>query len=106
MGIYALEITLKVAICRRLDLPALPRPFEIHDLESLGVAAGLPRRILAVTRPRAVPQNSQELVTVSRDVDRFRYAIDPSWDRALAEDLRDRLIARPGGVILWLRKKK
>jgi hypothetical protein len=40
MGVYALEIQLKVLICRRLNLTALPRAFEIHDIESLLVLSG------------------------------------------------------------------
>jgi hypothetical protein len=30
MGVYALEIQLKVRTCQRLNLLKLPRPFEIH----------------------------------------------------------------------------
>jgi hypothetical protein len=35
MGVYSLEIHLKARICVKLNLAALPRPFEIHDLEGL-----------------------------------------------------------------------
>jgi hypothetical protein len=35
MGVYSLEIHLKVLICKRLNLSALPKPFETHDLEGL-----------------------------------------------------------------------
>ena len=35
---YAVEIRLKVLICRRLELTALPKAFEIHDLEALARA--------------------------------------------------------------------
>ena len=41
MGVYSLEIHLKVRICKRLNLEALPKPFEIHDLEGLLVLSGL-----------------------------------------------------------------
>jgi hypothetical protein len=41
MGVYALEIQLKVLICKRLNLAALPKAFEIHELESLLVLSGL-----------------------------------------------------------------
>jgi hypothetical protein len=32
IGVYSLEIYLKVRICQTLNLPALPKLFEIHDL--------------------------------------------------------------------------
>jgi len=39
-GLYALEIRLKVMICKTLRLTKLPRAFEIHDLASLMLLAG------------------------------------------------------------------
>jgi len=45
MGLYALEISLKTAICRRLDLDALPTEFQIHDFEGLLVLSGLSTRL-------------------------------------------------------------
>ncbi len=45
MGLYALEISLKVAICRRLDVDALPVTFQIHDFQGLLIFSGLSRRI-------------------------------------------------------------
>jgi hypothetical protein len=44
-ALYALEIRLKVLICKRLDLDALPTGFEIHDLDSLLLLTGLSQRI-------------------------------------------------------------
>lgn len=44
-GLYSLEMHLKALICKRLDLPGLPRAFEIHDLEALLVLSGLSRRM-------------------------------------------------------------
>ncbi len=41
MGLYCLEIQLKVRICARLNLNALPRVFEIHDLDGFFVMCGL-----------------------------------------------------------------
>ena len=43
MGIYSLEIHLKVRICQKLNLQHCRRPFEIHDLEGLLVIAGFSR---------------------------------------------------------------
>ena len=34
-GLFALEIRLKVLICKRLKIDKLPRAFEIHDLDGL-----------------------------------------------------------------------
>lgn len=45
MGLYSLEITLKIAICRRLDVDALPVGFQVHDFEELLVLSGLSRRL-------------------------------------------------------------
>jgi hypothetical protein len=44
-ALYALEIRLKVLICKRLDVPDLPKAFETHDLDSLLLLAGLSKRI-------------------------------------------------------------
>ena len=44
-GLYALEIRLKVAVCKRLDLERLTKSFEIHDLPALLLLAGWSRRI-------------------------------------------------------------
>ncbi|HMB03661.1 MAG TPA: hypothetical protein VKP69_07955, partial [Isosphaeraceae bacterium] len=41
MGLYALEIRLKVKICFRLDLDALPTAFEVHDFQGLLILTGL-----------------------------------------------------------------
>ena len=44
-ALYALEIRLKVLVCKKLDLSDLPRAFEVHDLDGLLLLAGLSRRI-------------------------------------------------------------
>ncbi len=41
LALYALEIYLKVRICMRLDLDALPKAFQIHDLDGLIMLSGL-----------------------------------------------------------------
>lgn len=41
IGTYSLEIHLKVLICNRLNLGALPKAFEIHELDGLLVLSGL-----------------------------------------------------------------
>ncbi|HWE38696.1 MAG TPA: hypothetical protein VG406_19265, partial [Isosphaeraceae bacterium] len=54
MAFYALEIQLKVVICRRMELKTLPKAFEIHDPEALMILTGLSGKIGQVKRPRAV----------------------------------------------------
>jgi HEPN domain-containing protein len=105
-GLYALEIKLKVIICRRLDVANLPRVFETHDLEALMLHAGLAEKIRNVKRPRDVTQNWIDLKTVSADLERLRYIPDPvRWDRRAAELVLSQLRDPPHGVLLWLAKQ-
>ncbi len=106
MGLYALEIALKVQICRRLDRDDLPEPFAIHKLEELLVAAGLANKIRKVKRPRGVWANWQELVWLSRDIEKFRYTTNVDWNEALATKTLRELREPPCGVLLWLSKQK
>jgi len=102
MGLYALEITLKVAICRRLDLDNLPTVFEVHDFEGLLVVAGLLKRL---------KHSSDDLIKVnwqtasaygSRHFNEFRYLPSSLRDRREARDLLDCLQSSPSGVIPWI----
>lgn len=38
---FVLELALKIAICKKLDEPNLPRLFQVHDLELLLYCSGL-----------------------------------------------------------------
>lgn len=105
MGLYALEIRLKVLICRRLDLDQLPRAFEIHDLESLLVLAGLSRKIRSIKRPRGVHKNWLELLRASEELNEFRYAAKPGWDKTWASQVLSQLRDQPNGVLPWLSKQ-
>jgi hypothetical protein len=105
-GIYALEIILKVIICRRLDVPNLPRVFETHDLDGLMLHAGLTRKIASVKRPSDVSVNWERLRLLAGELERLRYVPDPvKWGRHQAELVLRQLRDPPHGVLLWLTKQ-
>lgn len=102
MGIYALEILLKVKICRRLDLKQLPRPFEIHDLAGLMIVSGLYRR-LSERNARPVKTNWGRILELSSQLNGLRYRPN---DFKSAEQVADFLAQlgdeQRGGVIPWI----
>jgi HEPN domain-containing protein len=105
-GLYALEIALKVVICRRLDAASLPKVFETHNLEALMLHAGLAEEIRKVKRPRDVTQNWYDLRVLAADLERLRYVPDPArWNRQAAENALRQLRDPPHGVLLWLTKQ-
>jgi hypothetical protein len=104
-GLYALEIKLKVLICRRLELQNLPQVFQIHDLEALMLHAGLARRIKSVRRPRSVAKNWEALLQLSREIGELRYIPDPKWDERVANQVLHQLRDSPHGVLPWLSKQ-
>ena len=105
MGIYALEIRLKVVICRRLDLQELPKFFQTHNLEELLIASGLSQKILHVKKPRNVSKNWDALVIRFSQLNDLRYKDDPKFDKIDAEALLAQLRGNPGGVLQWLEKQ-
>ncbi len=101
-GIYAVEIYLKVRICETLDLEALPRAFQIHDLDGLLVLSGLRRRMDALgTSP--IKANWDELTTL--DVSDFRYKPANSWTSEQAKKILDQIDHPKEGVLRWLKKQ-
>lgn len=104
-GIYAVEILLKTKICKKLDLDNLPRAFEIHELDSLLVLAGLSRKI---ERPRwaGVRDNWTLLVKTSERVNEMRYSGHARWREADASGFFACLAGTPDGVIPWLRGQR
>ena len=70
MGVYSLEIHLKVLICKRLNLKALPSAFEIHDLDGLLVLCGLQAALKSA--PSAVERNWTDIVKQSLINKRFQ----------------------------------
>jgi len=85
MGLYALEILLKVRICRRLDLKSLPKPFEIHELDGLLIVSGLSRKL--VLKPaRQVRANWTKLKQTAKELNDLRYQPNTSKTQFEAEE--------------------
>jgi hypothetical protein len=101
MGVYSLEIHLKVRICQRLNLTALPKLFEIHELEGLLVMTAL--QAARNTAPHPVQQNWVDIAAEAARIHDLRYlpaaTRGPSDAQALLQKLRD----PPDGVLPWLR---
>lgn len=104
-GLYALEIELKVVICRHLDITKLPRIHHHHKLEELLIHSGLSNKIRRTRRPRFLGKNWDDLVRIAGSVDQFRYRYDPTWDDAKAGRVLQLLRDPPNGVLLWLQKQ-
>jgi len=103
MALYALEISLKVAICRRLDLDALPTDFQIHDFKGLLILSGLSRKIKEPANAK-VESNWDFIITEYKTshVDTLRYAPGTRYLPAHARELLRRLEETPEGVLTWL----
>jgi hypothetical protein len=100
MGIYSLEIALKVRICQRLGLTALPKPFEIHDLDGLLILSGLSA---AKDAASAVVQSNWDFVTdPALDINDLRYLASGGWTQAQAQDFLRQLRDPPDGILPWL----
>jgi hypothetical protein len=100
MGVYSLEIHLKVLICRRLNLAGLPKAFEIHELESLLVLSGL-----QTARDAASPTlqfNWEEIADQSLRINEMRYLSSANWNLNDAQTFFERLRDLPDGVLPWL----
>lgn len=105
LALYALEISLKVRLCERLDLDALPKPFEIHELDELLLLCGLKNRL---DDPifSGVKTNWGILVTgVARHVNDLRYLPGSSVTKAQAEDLLFVLNDPVEGILTWLQNQ-
>jgi len=100
-GLYALEIRLKVAICKRLDLERLPKNFEIHDLQALLLLAGWSRRIDRKSA-RKVKAIWDAIVRQSEELNKLRYTGDKNWTHAQAATFLNQLKDPPNGVLPWL----
>jgi hypothetical protein len=102
MGLYALEMTLKVAICRRLDLHALPVEFQIHDFEGLLTLTGLSRRIQEPESSKV--KNHWDFILKrykSSHVNELRYAPSVYTTRQV-RDFLHRLKDPSNGVLKWI----
>ena len=104
LGLYALEIYLKVRICLRLDLSDLPRAFQVHDLDGLLVLSGLKRRMDALGS-HPVKRNWDFLSFPKKnrlDVSELRYKPNANWTRADTDDVLLRIQDPNDGVLTWL----
>jgi hypothetical protein len=101
MGLYALEILLKVRICRTLDLDQLPKPFEVHDLEGLLMVSGL-RRHLLKRQARPVKANWGNIKRFAADLNELRYQSNSSRSQIEAEEFFGSLKEPLTGVIPWI----
>jgi hypothetical protein len=101
-GIYALEIRLKIALCRRIDLDELPKVFQTHDLVGLLYISGLKKQL---DRPEfAVVRSGWFKIvtnTVSYDLNLLRYK--PSAISVADTDEFFRLLLDSTvGVLTWV----
>jgi HEPN domain-containing protein len=102
---YAVEILLKVMICKKLDLPQLPKAFEIHDHDSLLLLAGLSVRMSRKSF-QAVKRNWDAVTSQSPKVNDMRYTGDSNWTRNQAEQFLKLLKDLPDGVLPWLSRQR
>jgi hypothetical protein len=100
MGVYSLEIHLKARICRKLNLHALPKPFEIHDLEGLLVLSGL--QVARASAPAAVRKNWEDVATQASLINEMRYLPSSNWTQAQVQTFLQQLRDSPDGVLPWL----
>jgi hypothetical protein len=102
MALFALEIQLKILICRRLDLHALPTEFQTHDLEGLLVLSGLSRRMEEADEK--VRENWSVILDGYNNmhVSKFRYSADDSNLKHQSVEVFERLLEKPHGVLTWL----
>jgi hypothetical protein len=100
MGIYSLEIHLKVRICRKLNLTALPRLFEIHELEGLLVLTGL--QTSRNVAPHPVQQNWGSIAVEAERINDLRYLPSATWSQSDAQTFLQKLRDPPDGVWPWL----
>lgn len=107
MGVYCLEIALKVQICRRLDLDALPRPFQTHDLEDLLVLSGL-SRVMKQPGSEHIDLRFRQILGDYGNLDKLRYGQGAEYDQNQSGELLERL-GDPNpeveGLLGWLSRQ-
>jgi hypothetical protein len=100
MGVYSLEIHLKVLICKRLNLTALPRAFEIHELDALLVVSGL--QAARDSASVIVQQNWARVEYQVSLINAFRYLPNNQWNQNDAALFLQQVRDPPDGVVPWL----
>jgi hypothetical protein len=102
-GIYAVEILLKSLICKRLGIDFLPAVFEIHDLESLTLHAGLRNQLeLREGESLEFQRNWAFIREIATKLNDFRYQPDHPESRDQALRFFEQLRHPETGVLTWL----
>jgi hypothetical protein len=97
--LYAIEIYLKFRICRRLNLLNPLKRLEIHDLDALVVFAGFSQALDALPATDTIRQNWNQLVTVSQNLNDYRYKPAALWTQQDSTDLDRWLNDSSDGVL-------
>lgn len=105
MAIYALEIRLKVNVCKKLELDKLPLGFQIHSLTELLMLAGLKKRLERLDYLRVKP--NWEFIASSYGesvINDLRYGNHRPVERRHAADILNRIgHPDPGeGLLKWV----
>jgi glutamate synthase domain-containing protein 2 len=100
LGGYVLELLLKCAACRSLNLEALPVELQTHDLEVLLLFSGFQTTLETVPEVHTSFRRIQ-----SRWSQALRYADPVEISRRDCDDMAVRLFDPNHGVASWLRKK-
>lgn len=100
--LYALEISLKAIICKRLETEQLPQAFEIHDLEGLLMLTGLRRKLFNNSDLHA---NWSILQSLSKELNDIRYRPGRSSDKPKAKAAVAALTKSEKGVLSWLKRQ-
>ncbi len=100
MGIYSLEIRIKVLICLHLDLEQLPRAVQFHELQDLLVLTGLSNRIKR--EAGEVLAAWERIVRLSKQATDLRYSPGAEYSEAMATEFFDDLQDPVKGVLPWL----
>jgi hypothetical protein len=103
LGGYVVECYLKVAICKTLDLAALPRVFESHALEALLMHSGLRRRM---SENADVHDSFSKINTTwNMESDPIRYRPPNSFSKEVAAEFQAWLTDKKAGVFPWLKSQ-
>jgi hypothetical protein len=106
MGLYAVEISLKVAICKILDLDALPQPFEIHELDGLLILAGLSKRLNSSTNTEVRANWDQVTGNSSQyNLNDLRYLPAANSTDAQASEFLRCINDESTGVLPWIKSQ-
>lgn len=104
--LYALEIYLKVRICRRLRVPHPLKKLEIHDLEALLVFSGLSPAMLAQPETSVVLQHWDKIIDLSGRLNDLRYFPASRWTQQQSSQFAHWLEHPSEGVLPWLKTQE